>query len=172
MKVKSNTLSDVPKSKREKLKALLDERAVLSYAFSYKRLAKLLDHLDCQDIHLELAQCVLAYKEDDAKEIKDELNDRIQGLFLECDLTASETGAITLNEPDPFGNMRDFVYMKSNSTSFSQSECIAMLVRKFKLDAGKVAAVFADPKVSKKKPFVTVQCRDHKEREDSHKPKK
>lgn len=164
MKVAANTLADVPRAQRAELKKLLDERAVMQYTFSYAKLASLLEKLDCPDIPAALLKCIVAFKEEDAKSTKEGINDDIQALFMEAGLAASESGAITLNEPDPFGRMKDFIYMRSTSTSFSKQACIDMLIRRFKLDAEAVLSVFDHPKVTEKKPFATVQARDHKDK--------
>lgn len=166
MKAKPNTLADIKKTDRERLRILLYERSVARYSFSYKLLAKLLDSLDCPDLNGALAACIIGFSEDDTKAAVDDLNERIQAIYSTNDLRASETGAITVMEEDPFGRMKDFIYMQSKSSKFSQSEAIDALVRTFKLKAADVVSVFEAATHSK--PYVTVQARDHKEGSEPH----
>lgn len=171
MKVKSNTLADVKKADREKLRALLYERSVAKYAFSYRRLAKLLDSLDCPELNDALAACILGYGEEEIKAVVDDLNERIQAIYSINDLQASESGSITMLEADPFGRFKDFIFMSSQSSSFSQDRAIDALVLKYGklgVKATDIKAIFESPAVTKKKPYVTVQARDHKEDQEPH----
>lgn len=166
MKVNANRLEDVVKNKRAALRELFYERAVAKYSFSYKRLAALLDSLNCEDINQELKACVLGFSDEDTKTAVEDMNDRIQAIYAVSDLQESETGSVTVLAEDPFGRVKDYILISSSSSSFSKDTCIDGLVRRFKLKATEVMEVFQA--ATKSKPYVTLQARDHREGEQQN----
>lgn len=155
--IPSSTITDITKKKdRARLQFMLAERSVLGYTFSWEKLLTLASELlnmdadDCPDLAAKLVEAVCAFKEEDAKAIKEALNEEIAEIY-------TQYGIETLEHPDPFGNNIVFLMMHSHSTSFKKADAMELLVRRFKLDAKDVSDVFKE--CTKSSPFTTVQAR-------------
>lgn len=150
------------KADREKLAKLLQERAVLAYAFSWGRLIERIKVLAPKaseaDVVSALFNSVAAFTDDQAKELKAELNEKIADLFTEYDQK-------TIRHVDPFGRQKDFIMQEGTSTSCPQKRVMEVAVSKYGLNADKLAKAFED--ATERKKFVTVQARDVRIVEDA-----
>lgn len=162
-------MDDVPVKSRAKLQALLNERSVLAYAFSWENLHKAVTlisesatSLDEAQISTILLQCVAAFSEDDCKELRAQINDRIADTFTDYDIA-------TLLGVDPFGRPKDYILMNGTATSFSQQRAMDIAVSQYSIPAATIAEIFE--KATNSKGYTTLQARDRKEREEKPKAK-
>lgn len=121
------TITDLPKSERAKAIKLMYERSLMQYYFSYEKLIKLLRELgdtynDEETLNQRLCDCICAFTEDQAKEIKSELNDKITTIFTNNGIDR------TLRYFDPFQRNKDYIMMEGVATSFSQSRALPLMV--------------------------------------------
>lgn len=150
--VPSSRITDIPKAQREKLRAMLYERAVLKYAFSWDKLSRYIDSLggDPQD----LKDCIAAFSDSSLKAVAEVLNDKIDGLFV-------VNGISTLLDVDPFGRQKDYIRVESTATGFSSDKAFEYALSKYKIPASTMQAIFAN--ATTKTPYTTMQARDHAE---------
>lgn len=159
-----STITDVDRAVRKKLHALLWERAVMTYAFSWEKLIHALIKITESATALPegelveiLKSCVIAFTEEEAKEHKAILNDKIADIY-------DDFGVKTLRDSDPFGRIKDYIMQNGTSTSCPQKRVLEIAVSKYGINADKLAQAFEDATI--RSPFVTVQARDVKESPD------
>lgn len=146
-------LSAIPKKHRNKLQAALLERAVLAYAFSWKKLSALLEGAGLPPE--ELQSCIVAYNDEDERKVRDQINEVIAEELAANDLTA-------LRHADPFGRLKDFLLIHSTTSSFSKQTAMDLLVAECRVPAAVVANIWE--RSTKKSPIIMVQARDAKDR--------
>jgi hypothetical protein len=119
-----NTINDVPKSIRNTLKALLHERSLIGYTFSFERLlhhfAKVGVAHDSAVAYIQ--ESIVAWKDSEAKAVKETLNERITNIYTEHGIDK------TLRDTDPFGRSKDYIMMEGVSTSFSKDKALQIAV--------------------------------------------
>lgn len=96
--IPASQMNDIAREQRQKLKALMDEKRVLSLGFSYRELRRLLRSLGVNDderVNSLLESCVLAFNDTQEEEVTKQLKEEIGGLLLDNDVT-------TLQFTDPF----------------------------------------------------------------------
>ena len=145
--VPPSKLTAIPKKQRSKFVEDMYERAVANYVFSWKKLMALVDDPEA------LMGCVAAFNDGEAKELRNELNERIA-------MVMAENGIKTLRDEDPFGRAKDYILQEGVSTSCPRDKVLEIAAREFKIDAAKLSMAF--DKATKKTPYVTVQARDVK----------
>lgn len=127
--VPANNIQDIPKAERSKLEALYFERALLQYRFSYERLIDVMRQvskagpgLTVAEFNELLASAIVAWKEEDDKKLKAEINDQITSIYTENGIQK------TLRHFDPFGNEKDYIMMDGVATSFSKDRALPLAV--------------------------------------------
>lgn len=164
--VPPSTTKDIDKKQRVSLTHLLHEKAILGYAFSYEKLrqelwVKLLKRHDMEEDEFVviLQNCVAAFNDEAERKYKDEINDGISAIF-------SENGIKTLRDSDPFGREKDFIYFESTSSHFSRDKAVEIAVAKYRISAEKMTSILEE--ATTKRPFVTIQARDVKEKKEEN----
>ncbi len=158
--VPAPTLSDIPAKERRKLETLIHERDVLGYAFSYKKLFRLIEGLGSysdDDIHAALQDCILAFdtpQEDDAKK---DLNDRITAIL-------AEHGLQSMRSPDPFGRLMDvLVYESRSGPKFNRDKAVE-IAPTLGVSTTKIMEIL-ERATSPGKPFVAVKVQAVKQKD-------
>ena len=161
--VAPSTLNDIEKKQRAKLEAAFMERAVLAYAFSWTKLTRMLKAAgwNQDEIRQRLCSCIAAYRDEDEKALREELNETIAGEF-------QLSGVSTVRHHDPFGRPKDFIVMQGTSTSFSKQTAMDLLVAECKVPAKKIADIWE--RATSKSKFTTIQARDVREKPEPEDP--
>lgn len=110
-------LSDLNRKDRTKLESLLQERAVLGYAFSYTKLHRLLESL-VEDADAAIQDCISAVDDDSLKTAKSDLTDRISAIYAENNLSS-------VLFQDPFGRkMNSCLYESKTGARLNQTKMV------------------------------------------------
>ena len=111
----------LPAKDKRKLQGLIEERAVLGYAFSYRQLHKLLAHYISNETELldALHNCIEAVDDKQEKEAKAGLNDGIAEILQAHELRGVRTA-------DPFGDAIDTAAYSSSTSSLSKTKLVEL----------------------------------------------
>ena len=165
--VEPSSITDVKDRKVQKeLMALLAERSVLGYTFSYRKLFNMCKRMlkgngtpddDITEIiNNQLLSCLIARNDKDEKFAKDDINERITRLYTENGIDK------TLRHPDPFGMLVDYCMMEGTSSSFNKEKALQWAVRNG-MPAETFTKMYAEN--TTKTPYVTLTTRAVKEKD-------
>lgn len=120
--VPPKTINDLPRDVRKEFERLAFERSVLGYAFSFERLVKLLSStgLSREEATTHLEACIVAWKEDEAKKLKESIGDKITNIYTENGIDK------TLRYLDPFDRPKDYIMAEGTAVSMSQNKAIEL----------------------------------------------
>lgn len=164
-----NTISDIDKSQRNQFKRLVFEQTVMSYAFSYERLhkmlAKLAPSLTPDAISAAIEGCVVAFEDKEVKKAKENIKDQVSAIYTENSIIQQyeEDGKTRINGvvryQDPFGNTKDVSIYQGNSVSFDKDKAM-----QWGVSHGVPAAKFQELMTAGKKEstFIALVCRSVK----------
>lgn len=159
MQLPNRTLIDIPRKERARMETLLMERAFMGYSLSWKKLYKALVTItgDEDQAKALLEASVLAYNDDEEKEIKKALNEQIDSLMESSGMLVE--GKTTMEHVDPFG--RHILCMRFPATApaqFSKSRCVELGTTKYKIPVDKLTSLLAESYTPGKE-YVQVQIR-------------